>query len=241
MNMTDRFEQEWKERFSKAATSEGQNKDQSLLIEGNPHYRKYFLEYAGAVLLRPRENMTVLDVGCGTGSTCRVLAERGFEVYGVDFSPEIIEVAKKKAAQGGVSLRLQVADIYQLPFEDSMFDIVICNYLFQTVSEPEKVLQEVLRVLKPGGRVFIITLNGLSFGRVLLRDDLKLYDPRQMKKTMEHLGFRGTSVQGVYLFTKVFDWLVGWILRFKLYRVLNAIFPISVFFSHSFYLEARKP
>ncbi|MDP2664647.1 MAG: methyltransferase domain-containing protein, partial [bacterium] len=127
--MADIFEQKWKERFSQAAKGEEQNKDQSLLIEGNPYYREYFLEYAGAILGKGVPGMKVLDVGCGTGSTCRVLAERGFEVYGVDFSPEIIEAAKKKAAKNNVSLNLQVADIYQLPFPDNMFDIVVCNYL----------------------------------------------------------------------------------------------------------------
>lgn len=238
--MTDIFEQKWKERFSQAAKSEGQNKDQSLLIEGNPYYRRYFLEYADKVLDSGNADIIVLDVGCGTGSTCRVLAERGFQVYGVDFSSEIIEVAKKKAAQNRVSLHLQAADIYQLPFPDQMFDIVICNYLFQTTSAPEKVLKEAFRVLKPGGRVFIITLNSLSFGRVLLRDDVKLYNPYRMRKTLELLGFGNSKIRGVYLFTKLFDWLVGLMLRFKIYKAFNFFFPFFVFFSHSFYLEAQK-
>ena len=108
------------------------------------------------------------------------------------------------------------------------------------MSDYRKVLLEALRVLKPKGRIFVITLNSLSVGKVLLRDDVKLYDPREMKETIEQLGFANIDIKGVYLFTRTFDWLVGWILRFKIYKAFNLFFPFFVFLSHSFYIEAQK-
>lgn len=239
--MRDAFEEKWLEKFSQAAKNEGSNRDQSLLIEGNPYYREYFLEYSSAVFSRGNTAMLVLDVGCGTGSTCRVLAEKGFQVYGVDFSSEIIEVAKKKARENDISLHLQAANIYQLPFPNGMFDVVICNYLFQTVSEPEKVLKEAWRVLKTNGSIFIITLNALSIGRILLHDEVKFYNPYRFKKTMEQIGFQNNALKGIYFFPKPFDGVARWILSFKIYKLFNALFfPFFIFFSHSFYLEAKK-
>ena len=236
--MTNIFEEKWRGKLSQAAKEKGDSSESSLAIEGNPYYQKYFWEYF-PVLQNP-QSMKVLDTGCGTGITSRALASKGFEVYGVDYSPEIIEVAKQKAKEHSLAINFRTADAYQLPFPDQIFDVVICLGLFQTLTEPKKAFQEILRVLKPNGRVFITTLNSFSVGKILLRDEVILYNPYRMKSMMEQLGFKNVHFKGVYLFTKAFDWFAGWIFFLKVYTIFNVLFPFCMFFSHSFYIEAKK-
>jgi ubiquinone/menaquinone biosynthesis C-methylase UbiE len=112
-----------------------------------------FLDRAG---VRGPE-LTVLDLGCGTGAVTLHLASRGITVQAVDHSPEMIEVAKDKAERAGLAERIafHVGDIRDLPFESSRFDGVTCQRVLHHVSDPATVLAEVDRVLKPGGFFYL--------------------------------------------------------------------------------------
>jgi ubiquinone/menaquinone biosynthesis C-methylase UbiE len=95
----------------------------------------------------------VLDVGSGLGNLARKLAHRipNGQVWGAERSPEQIS----KATLDLPNLHFQQADAHALPFEDSRFDVVYCRYLLEHVANPVGVLQEMRRVLRPGGTVFV--------------------------------------------------------------------------------------
>ena len=108
-------------------------------------------------LIKPGDS--VLDVGCGTGEVtlpAKTRAKHG-SVYGIDPAPEMITVARKKAARKGLEIDFRVAVIESLPFPDASMDVVTSSLMMHHLPEDLKVrgLAEIYRVLKPGGRLII--------------------------------------------------------------------------------------
>ena len=111
---------------------------------------------AGA-LIKPGDS--VLDVGCGTGEVtlqAKMRAQDG-RVYGIDPAPEMVTVAKSKAARRGLDIDFRIGVIEALPFPDSSIDVVTSSLMMHHLPQNLKVrgLAEIYRVLKPGGRLLI--------------------------------------------------------------------------------------
>ena len=170
----------------------------------------------------------------------RELLKYGFKIYGTDFSSQAIELAKVENPE----INFQCSSIYKLPFSNGKFDVIICLGVFQTVDYPEKALVEMARVLKKDGVLIIRTLNALSLSYLKAQKDnpdFIFYNPFIFKKEMSKLGFKIKTIKGIYSFPKRFYFLIGLIIKTKLYKVLNFLFfPIFVFFSHGFYIEGIK-
>ena len=100
----------------------------------------------------------VLDVGCGTGTLAIAASQAAGEVHGIDPSPEMIELAEKKAARGGRNVRFQAGVIEALPYPDGEFDLVLSTLMLHHLPDDvkRKGFTEVLRVLKPGGRFLAV-------------------------------------------------------------------------------------
>lgn len=111
---------------------------------------------------------SVLDVGCGTGSlTLAAKAAAGSgDVHGIDPAPEMIEVARKKAARKRVDIDFQLGVIERLPFPDATFDVVLSSLMLHHLPDDLKRtgLAEVARILKPGGRFFAVDMAPGSHG-----------------------------------------------------------------------------
>ena len=128
-------------------------------------YQKYPLEELGWELGKPRPILReyvekgflkkgkALDICCGAGTNTVYLAEKGFEVIGIDISPTAIGYAEKKAAQSKVQVSLKVQDFLELPFEDEEFDFVFDIGCFHHVKPEDraKFINGVHRVLKKRG------------------------------------------------------------------------------------------
>jgi len=101
----------------------------------------------------------ILDVCCGTGDLAFELARRvapGGHVVGCDFSEQMLDLAREKAADRGVPVRFEWADALQLPYDDNRFDAVTVGFGVRNFADRDRGLREMARVLKPGGRLVIL-------------------------------------------------------------------------------------
>jgi ubiquinone/menaquinone biosynthesis C-methylase UbiE len=108
-------------------------------------------------LVRIETSSRVLDVGCGSGLTACFVAETyGALVYGIDISEVMIDRARERAHRQGLTdwVDLQIGDVFELPFEDGWFDVVIVeSVLMPLPGDKGQAMKEMVRVLKPGGRM----------------------------------------------------------------------------------------
>jgi SAM-dependent methyltransferase len=117
-----------------------------------PQWMRHVATYALAAPLLPPGR--VLDLGCGVGHSFERLAPR--ETVGVDLEP---------SALAGQPRETHEADMRSLPFPDASFASVVSMHSVEHVPDPERVLEEVVRVLEPGGVAVFATPNRLTFGR----------------------------------------------------------------------------
>ena len=110
---------------------------------------------------------TVLEVGCGAGVDLVRFARGGAAVTGVDLARSAIELAAANFAQQGLTADLRVADGEQLPFPDAAFDLVFAHGVVQYTPNPGTLVEEVRRVLKPGGEAIFQVYNRHSWLNVL--------------------------------------------------------------------------
>ncbi len=118
----------------------------------NPAWQRHVAAYELASRVLPPG--TVLDLGCGVGHSYHLLAPR--VTVGVDVSAD---------ALAGQDRRTVVADMRDLPFADHEFDAVLSVHSVEHVPDPERVVAEAARVLKPGGTAMFVTPNRLTLGR----------------------------------------------------------------------------
>lgn len=102
------------------------------------------------------KDMKVLDVACGPGIVACELARVGAEVTGIDLTPAMIEQARLRADRENVRVAYHIGNALHLPFQANSFDRVVTRYSFHHMQEPERVLAEMVRVCRPGGRVIVI-------------------------------------------------------------------------------------
>ncbi|MGD0570133.1 MAG: amino acid adenylation domain-containing protein [Candidatus Sulfotelmatobacter sp.] len=97
----------------------------------------------------------VLDVAPGPGYLCIELAKLGYAVSGLDISHTLVEIANRNAAEAGVAVDFRQGSASSMPFADDTFDFLHCSGAFKQFGQPVGALQEMYRVLKPGGRGMI--------------------------------------------------------------------------------------
>ena len=112
--------------------------------------RRLVLELAGNVAGR-----TVLDVGCGDGELALVLARLGADVTGIDSSAAMIATARQRTRHRGVEVVFERGEAEWLPFHPEEFDVVTAVAVVGLVANARGVLEEIVRALKPGGRLVI--------------------------------------------------------------------------------------
>jgi demethylmenaquinone methyltransferase / 2-methoxy-6-polyprenyl-1,4-benzoquinol methylase len=125
-----------------------------LSLGQDPRWRRYLVSRVEA---RPGDR--VLDVATGTGAVAIEVARRwGCDVIGVDQSPEMLDVGRRRVAEAGLSDRIDLVEgrAEALPFDDASFDAVTFTYLLRYVGDPAATLRELARVVRPGGRVAML-------------------------------------------------------------------------------------
>ncbi|MFM8639707.1 MAG: bifunctional demethylmenaquinone methyltransferase/2-methoxy-6-polyprenyl-1,4-benzoquinol methylase UbiE [Planctomycetota bacterium] len=136
----------------------------------------------------------VLDVACGTGDLAEAFADAGArEVVGVDFTPEMLQVARQKGAGRPESSRVtyRQGDAMRLDFADASFDVVSIAFGIRNVAVPERALGEFFRVLAPGGR--LVVLEFADPANPLVRWGSNLYTKRIMPWTASLIARDGSG------------------------------------------------
>lgn len=110
----------------------------------------------------PIVNQKFLDLGCGSGGTSLALAERGAKINAIDHHPGRIQKLSDLAAETGLAISATTMDAHALEFSGANFDGVILQDVIEHLPDPEVVLQEIARVLKPGGLIYLSTPNRWS-------------------------------------------------------------------------------
>jgi ubiquinone/menaquinone biosynthesis C-methylase UbiE len=100
----------------------------------------------------------ILDVGTGTGEISLRLAKifPRATILGIDIIESHLEIARRRSVELGDRITFAVADAFELPYADASFDLVVCRHVLQAVPTPERVLAELVRVLRPGGVLHLI-------------------------------------------------------------------------------------
>jgi len=157
-----------------------------------------------------------LDVGCGEGGLTRMLWEKGYKSFGIDVDQEKIETAKKRF--GATELNFEMQDAAALKFPDKSFDLVLCLELIEHIDDPEGLLIEIARVLKPGGTLVISTPNRFSpeglAGRILARirgrrwdawdeSHQRVFSSHEFLRLLNKKGFKPNKIVGYYYFPSI--------------------------------------
>ncbi|PIY97270.1 MAG: hypothetical protein COY66_00025 [Candidatus Kerfeldbacteria bacterium CG_4_10_14_0_8_um_filter_42_10] len=111
-----------------------------------------------------KNDKKILDLGCGSGRNFKSLIDSGFKgkIYGVDFSREMLELARENAKKLEIDFELKKANAWQTGYDDDFFDKIICIATIHCILKKEnrkKTLIECFRVLKPKGRALITVWN----------------------------------------------------------------------------------
>ncbi len=120
----------------------------------NPVRAKFVADHAKLL------NARVLDVGCGGGLLCEAMFQAGAKVTGVDLAEGMVEVARLHAAEQNLPIEYRVADAESLlATHADQFDVVTCMEMLEHVPNPDSTVATLAKLVRPGGSVFISTIN----------------------------------------------------------------------------------
>jgi 2-polyprenyl-3-methyl-5-hydroxy-6-metoxy-1,4-benzoquinol methylase len=117
-----------------------------------------FLEESLAGIAEPLDGLSALEIGCGSGPVSCFLAARGLAVRGIDVSPTALQMARQNAAERGMNVRFDSADICNMPVQPDRYDLIIdghCLHCLVSDEHRRNALTAIHRLLKPGG-LFLI-------------------------------------------------------------------------------------
>lgn len=140
----------------------------------------------------------LLDVGCGKGSFIARMREQGWDVEGLEVDADAVEYARSKSG-----LIVHLGSLENIHFPDNTFDVITSNHVIEHVHDPISLIQECLRVLKPGGRLVLATPNIESFGHQYFGRDwshldpprhLRLFTMQTLRECAVRAGFKSVDV-----------------------------------------------
>jgi ubiquinone/menaquinone biosynthesis C-methylase UbiE len=137
------------------------------------------------------DSHTIVDLGCGIGDLLEPLKKRAAYLIGVDKSPRMLAQARRRFAHDGANVELRIGELEHLPLREGEADLAVINMVLHHVPDPNKVLQEAYRVLKPGDTFIIIDLLRHQLERMRERygDRWLGFNIADIKKRLKNNGF----------------------------------------------------
>ena len=137
-------------------------------------------EQANEVVKHIKDGDSVLEIAPGAGYLSIELSKLGkYKITGMDISKDLVEIANRNAKEASVDIDFQEGNVSNMPFHENVFNFIICVLAFKNFKEPRKALEEMHRVLKPGGTALIMDLNRKASMKVT-------------KAVAENMGLKGT-------------------------------------------------
>lgn len=130
---------------------------------------------------KDKSEIKILDIGTGPGFFSIIMKERGYDVYSVDYTEEMLVKARKNAGELGELIHFMRMDAQKLEFDDHQFDFIMSRNLTWVLSEPKKAYTEWYRVLKEGGKMINFDANWYHH----LVDEEKMTNFRKMRQHLE--------------------------------------------------------
>lgn len=130
--------------------------------------------------------LDVLDVGCGAGSQSIFWTQGGHRYHGIDINEPLIKLAQQRATEQGLDVRFDVASATALPNADETIDICLLPELLEHVADWQGCLNEAIRVLRPGGLIYINTSSKLCPKQQEFNLPLYSWYPQRLKRYYEH-------------------------------------------------------
>jgi ubiquinone/menaquinone biosynthesis C-methylase UbiE len=128
-----------------------------------------------------KDGDTVLEIAPGAGYLSIELSRLGkYKITGMDLSKDLVEICKRNAIEAGVKIDFRQGNVSDMPFQSNEFNFIISVLAFKNFKEPIKALEEIHRVLKPGGKALIMDLNRKA-------------SMKATKKVAESMGLKGTT------------------------------------------------
>lgn len=181
-------------------------------------------QYGLNLMLRlsdPNQDDIVLDVACGPGIVSCEFAKLTGYVKGIDLTPAMIEQAIQLQKEKKLdNVEWQIGDVSVLPFKENEFSIVLTRYSLHHIMDPDKVLEEMLRVCKPGGKILVVDVTPDKDKKEAYNMVEKLRDPSHTEAlTLEELRYMLASKGVLDIRIEHHD------LEMKLQDILKASFP----------------
>ncbi|KAF0185282.1 MAG: methyltransferase domain-containing protein [Hyphomonadaceae bacterium] len=149
---------------------------------------------------------SLLDVGCGDGALAVAFAKRDALVTGLDTDPSMLAQARARSIEQSAPIRLVLGRAEQLPFVDAQFDFVMASTLLCLVRDRVRVVSEMARVLKPGGRLLVGELGAWSLWSLARRirgwagaqpwREAHFHTPAELRRMMAKAGLRTIAMRG---------------------------------------------
>jgi 2-polyprenyl-3-methyl-5-hydroxy-6-metoxy-1,4-benzoquinol methylase len=184
------------------------------------------------------DQIKIGDFACAQGNISLILAELGYEVFAIDINSTFIKYSKMKYEKGNIEWI--IANIENLDFPENMLDIAIAGEILEHCAYPEKIIEKILKYVRPGGLLILTTPNGAriktklpTFKQVLLKEQRKVFEKRQFGPSGEDHLFLFKLEEIKYIVPKNAKivgkgYLGGTILVNKYSKPFLKIFPIQL-------------
>ena len=191
----------------------------------NPVRLGFIRDTAGAHFgrqgLKPFQGLALLDIGCGGGLLSEPMSRLGFSVLGADASEKNVKTAAAHAASSGVEIDYRVATAESLAEDGHAFDVVLNMEVIEHVADLPGYLRACTRLVKPGGLMFVASLNktlkSLALAKIaaeyVLRwlppgthDWNRFVEPKRLHAMLEEAGLKVLKTQGVVFNPLAWDW-----------------------------------